>query len=489
MADQNRFQDLNDDDIDKFLSDQKNKNTTKKTASDIKLFRSFLDKEGLENTQIEEIESNRLNDLLTKFVITVKKKDGEEYEPSTIQSQVSSIRRYLNERYYGVDMLTDPAFQKYRKALSAKKKYLKSLGKGSMPNRAEPLSEDEIESLWDNNQLGTATPNSILNTMWLYTGMGFGLRGSDEHRKMCWGDVKLKIDGDGTEYLEFMERQTKTRQGDNSDIRAVTPKLWENTENKDRCPIQVYKFYKEKRPSDYSKPDHPFYIAASTNWSPGHQIWFMRQQVGERKLGSIMKMMAKTLNTEKRLTNHTSRKTLIQRLTDRNVPPTDIIQLTGQKDIQSVTNYSNLKEPAHKRLSSFLYCPSAKKSKPSATATSTASQQVSATVRDQTPTIATATSATVPSSEQHSTVAAAAFPAPSSPPVTVKPATSATSGMTGSIVTQAGQTSAPTTTPFFNFPQFNSPSSAQEFVQNMFNGFIQGGTGNHINVQINLNMK
>ena len=34
MADQNRFQDLNDDDIDKFLSDQKNKNTTKKTASD-----------------------------------------------------------------------------------------------------------------------------------------------------------------------------------------------------------------------------------------------------------------------------------------------------------------------------------------------------------------------------------------------------------------------------------------------------------------------
>ena len=57
MADQNRFQDSNDDDIDKFLSDQKNKNTTKKTASDIKLFRSFLDKEGLENTQIEEIEN------------------------------------------------------------------------------------------------------------------------------------------------------------------------------------------------------------------------------------------------------------------------------------------------------------------------------------------------------------------------------------------------------------------------------------------------
>ena len=30
---------------------------------------------------------------------------------------------------------------------------------------------------------------------------------------MCWGDVQLMNDKDGTEYLHFSERQTKTRSG------------------------------------------------------------------------------------------------------------------------------------------------------------------------------------------------------------------------------------------------------------------------------------
>ena len=85
-------------------------------------------------------------------------------------------------------------------------------------------------------------PESILNTLWLYNTAGFGLRGTDEHRQMCFGDIKLKTDADGIEFLEFTERSTKTRQGeDTSNIRQVKPKLWANTVNKQRCPVAVYK--------------------------------------------------------------------------------------------------------------------------------------------------------------------------------------------------------------------------------------------------------
>ena len=34
----------------------------------------------------------------------------------------------------------------------------------------------------------------------------FGLRESQEHRDMKWGDVELKITADGLEYLEYNER-------------------------------------------------------------------------------------------------------------------------------------------------------------------------------------------------------------------------------------------------------------------------------------------
>ena len=55
--------------------------------------------------------------------------------------------------------------------------------------------------------------------------MHFGLRGCKEHRDMCWGDVKLKQTAGGKEFLEFNERQTKTRTGsDCRDVRKIVPK-------------------------------------------------------------------------------------------------------------------------------------------------------------------------------------------------------------------------------------------------------------------------
>ena len=53
---------------------------------------------------------------------------------------------------------------------------------------------------------------------------------------MCWGDITLKRDDGGREYLEFSERQTKTGTGENpSDIRTVKPKLWTNMNNPDQA--------------------------------------------------------------------------------------------------------------------------------------------------------------------------------------------------------------------------------------------------------------
>ena len=43
---------------------------------------------------------------------------------------------------------------------------------------------------------------------------------------MCLWDINLSVDGEGQEYLEFMERQTKNRTGENvKDVPKVTPKM------------------------------------------------------------------------------------------------------------------------------------------------------------------------------------------------------------------------------------------------------------------------
>lgn len=352
-----RFAKTSEDDVNQFIKNQQNKETEKKTKKDIGLVEQFIKSETGGDGNILNIPPQELNQLLAKFIVSVRKADGTDYEPSTLRGFVSSIDRHLKGGYYRTTVISGLEFEKTRQALKAKQKQLKAMGKGCKKLASQPISNEEIVMLWENGQFGVSTPTSIINTLWFYTTVGFGLRASHEHRAMCWGDVTLNADQTGHEYLSFNERQTKTRQGDNGEVRKIQPKLWANKENPDRCPIAVYKAYSMKRPESYCDASDPFYVATSTVFK-GRQgeTWFKKQPIGQNKLNSLMKKMATTLPSDStRLTNHSARKHLVQNLVNNNVPPTDIIQISGHKNIQSVLNYSHMSNESHKRVSSLMY--------------------------------------------------------------------------------------------------------------------------------------
>ena len=94
--------------------------------------------------------------------------------------------------------------------------------------------------------------------------MHFGLRGGcKEHRDLCWGDVKLKQTGNGEEFLEFNERQTKIRTGsDYRDVKKNAPKMFA-ADGSERDSVVVYKLYARKRPEKMNDDDSPFYLAVN----------------------------------------------------------------------------------------------------------------------------------------------------------------------------------------------------------------------------------
>ena len=53
-------------------------------------------------------------------------------------------------------------------------------------------------------------------------------------------------------------------------------------------------------------------------------------------------------------TYHSGRKTLVQKLHDNNVPPNQIVQITDHKNLQSINNYSSLKERQMENISKIL---------------------------------------------------------------------------------------------------------------------------------------
>ena len=72
------------------------------------------------------------------------------------------------------------------------------------------------------------SPQAMLNTMWFYFTIGFGTRGRQEHVSMLWGDIELKTTTSGEEFIQFTERATKTRMGQDGNTRHDAPKIFSN---------------------------------------------------------------------------------------------------------------------------------------------------------------------------------------------------------------------------------------------------------------------
>ena len=114
--------------IEKFLQEQKSKNTQYKTKSDLNAWKKFC--ESLkESRAIENIPANELDLLLSKFVISVSKQNGTECGPGTLSGFQRSFQRYLHEKGGLINILKDNKFSKSREVLAAKRKNLVRQGK------------------------------------------------------------------------------------------------------------------------------------------------------------------------------------------------------------------------------------------------------------------------------------------------------------------------------------------------------------------------
>ena len=235
-----------------------------------------------------------------------KKKDAEEYEPTTLQSFVSSFDHYLRKKGYPTAIIEGQEFRKTRETLVAKQKELKKAGKGNKTKAAHAPTDEEVDVLYGKELLGLLSPESLLNTLWLNNTQHFGLRGCQEHRNMRWGDVQLQTSADGTEFLEYTERQTKTRTGaELKDTRTVKPKMFA-VPGSDRDPVRAFHLYASKRPEQMNSEDSPFYLAVNlTKMANYSKPWFKAAPVGGNKLNSLMKTMAQKVGlNEENLTNH-----------------------------------------------------------------------------------------------------------------------------------------------------------------------------------------
>lgn len=350
----------------KFCKDQEKPNTRKATDGHLKTFSKWLATEKSELRPIEFIPPKELNRLMAQFFVFVRKSDGKEYQPGTLLNMLHSYERHLKECRYvtednRISILKDCAFEDTRQAVNAKRRELKKQGMGNRPHRAVSVDQEEENILWDKGVLGISTPFSLQFTIWFYFTMLMGLRGRDEHRSIRFGDVQLKIQPDGSEYIELNERASKTRDGSVSyDSRATIQKIFCSCDSGDasKCVIEVWKKFVSHRPVDFCGSDDPLYLQYKMDdhiKKSNTPVWFKQQPLGANSLGKFLPKACVMAGLEPR-GNHGVRATTVQRLRKAGLPDDQIIQITGHKSVRTLSVYDTeqLSSDVHKKCQGVL---------------------------------------------------------------------------------------------------------------------------------------
>jgi len=96
--------------VENLINDQKEVNTVLRTTSDIRnVQRRLCDIKG----ELNSIEQIRVvfNEYLAELFISIRKKDGSDYEPISLECIRNSIERHLKEKGYQVS-LNDRVFHR-----------------------------------------------------------------------------------------------------------------------------------------------------------------------------------------------------------------------------------------------------------------------------------------------------------------------------------------------------------------------------------------
>lgn len=383
----------NEEELEAFKQDMEAKNTKKSTATAVRRLCSWYEEKFQKQLDPDKISKEEAPELLKYFFLEIRKTKkgfkGEEYEPSSLQTYRNGLRRYFLERpcppapdNFDIEPKKSGVaenFEEVAHMLSLKKKDLKKKGMGNKPNAAQSLEDEDIEKLWQSKALGLENSRALLNLVWWNNVTHLGMRATQEHHDCQLDDFTVT-----DQYIEYTERQTKNRQGNESSAakraRKYNNKIWK-TDGGERDPYRAFVEYVGHRPKE-GDVSTSFYLSPVDN--PTSNIWFKTTPVGRNTLAKLMKKIAESASLEGKITNSTGRKTVIQRLRGK-FDPLEISELTGHADPGSISSYSHNPKAQQRRMSNMLAgfnTPSSSTStSTSATSTST---HISAALREVT---------------------------------------------------------------------------------------------------------
>ncbi|KAK3706233.1 hypothetical protein QZH41_010932 [Actinostola sp. cb2023] len=312
---QTRFGDSSEEEIQRLLEDKNTANTKKATKTAVNIFREYLREKGLE-TNFEDFDKEFLNNVLRKFYVEARKRDGDFYKKSALSSIRFALNRHLQSTR-NLDIINDPEFRISAEVFRAQAVELVRRGKGTIDHFTD-ISVDDLKKLYFSDVLNINTPEGLLRKVFfdlMYLSGSKRSRGSlREQTKETYAIADdptknsckfIYINKDILGLKNFSWRIYEKRGFAKLTRGAMSFLLYNHAKTIDfrgnpRCPVITYAKYLSKlnpiNPSLWQRP--------KKNVLSEDEVWFENSSLGHNTLGKMMETMSKEARLSRTYSNH-----------------------------------------------------------------------------------------------------------------------------------------------------------------------------------------
>ncbi|XP_044172020.1 uncharacterized protein KIAA1958-like, partial [Acropora millepora] len=154
-----RFAEVSDEEIcEKEKINAVPKSTQNATKYGVKLFKEWFAQQKEFKTEFESMEVEEMNNCLSKFYLSARRKDGSYYKKTSLLSIRAALDRYLRSPPFNkkVSICDTVQFNEANKALNSYLKHLASSGKIAGTVHKNSLTTETVQKLFEAGQLASA---------------------------------------------------------------------------------------------------------------------------------------------------------------------------------------------------------------------------------------------------------------------------------------------------------------------------------------------
>lgn len=304
-------------------------------------------------TPTEELPGN-----LERFFMSLVKKNGESYNPSSTNQVYAVIARVLSMQYNPpLDIKNDVRFKKAMLIVKSKKEAAVKAGQTPGMHASKAVDPALISRAYDEGHLGRGSPIALQRTVNLHLMSGFGTRAREEVRQIQQSDLVFgPLDTDGyPTHITLKEKLTKTRRGDSS--RKLEPTIYKDDQYADICAVRTICVYIGRLTEEQRQPEKPFLLNvnhAAVKSPEKQRNWFTSSPLGKNHIASLFKSAFEALGVDckaEKICATSARKNFLQGGAESGVPANWLSLAAGHKVEQSQLNYLKMKGSTDKAMS------------------------------------------------------------------------------------------------------------------------------------------